>query len=712
VARADTKEAVLYWFAAACLFWLGCRVGTDRYVRDWFLKACTIAGSTISVIGLLHFFTSNGLVFWLFPSGYESRIPGPFVSRNNYAAFVELLVPVALFLALRLRSAGRGYLVLSAMLVAAVVGCASRAGVVLVITETIAVFVLAKQRPATLAVFVVLSTVFVVIVGYQYLWERMSQDTDALLIRREILESTLEMIRAQPFHGFGLGAWTSAYPQFAVTDIGKFVNHAHNEWAQWAAEGGLPGLAVMLAVFLWTARAAVQSVWGLGLISVMVHSLVDYPFLRLGLAAWIFVLLGVLEADQLRQRWGKVHTLRRIPFRIPEAVGVSLLLAGLFYTATLGWADTLYRHGTRDSLEHAVRLNPDRAEYEMSLAQADGENAILHLERAAALNPAASNARIQLAAELEGAGETAGAERVLLEAAGHDHQFAPAWALANFYFRNGRPDQFWRWVAAAAKDDLGDLKPLFELCFLVSESADSQLERLVASRPEADRQFLNFLVDQKRLEAARKAALRIVNHAAREDRDGLLHYVDAALEGGQANAAWETWRLLCRGLVSCDAVESGVANGEFEMPILNHGFDWRLPSVPGVVVMQTRTSGTALSMLFSGKEPESCELLAHFLALRSGAHYRVQFEYRTAGLPARTGLYWSAGGEPAYEFDSAETWSRAEWHFWSSAETGRLSLGYRRYPGTTRLEGALFLRNVQLDREDGQPRSPAFLSRD
>ena len=37
-----------------------------------------------------------------------------------------------------------------------------------------------------------------------------------------------------------MGTWPEAYPGYARFDDGSFVNQAHNDWVQWAAEGGLP----------------------------------------------------------------------------------------------------------------------------------------------------------------------------------------------------------------------------------------------------------------------------------------------------------------------------------------------------------------------------------------------------------------------------------------------------------------------------------------
>jgi O-antigen ligase len=106
------------------------------------------------------------------------------------------------------------------------------------------------------------------------------------------------MVHDRPLTGFGLGAWSSAYPAYARYDDGTFVNQAHNDWAQWAAEGGVPFFLLMLIVVVALARPAWRSLWGLGLMAVFLHALVDYPFeQRPALAAYFFALAGVLAAE-------------------------------------------------------------------------------------------------------------------------------------------------------------------------------------------------------------------------------------------------------------------------------------------------------------------------------------------------------------------------------------------------------------------------------
>jgi O-antigen ligase len=217
------------------------------------------------------------------------------LSRNDFAGFLELSFPVALWLGLSARSAA--WLWAPAWMLAAGVASASRAGVVCLALETLVI--LAITRRAKAARFLAAAAVLIAIAGAGTLLGRLA-DSDPLLYRREIAGSALEMIRAHPWRGFGIGTFPQVYPAFATFDAGALVEHAHNEWLEWAAGGGLPYAAVWAAFAAALFVPALRSVWGVGIIAAFVHATVDYPFARFGLTAWTFSLAGALCGDRNR----------------------------------------------------------------------------------------------------------------------------------------------------------------------------------------------------------------------------------------------------------------------------------------------------------------------------------------------------------------------------------------------------------------------------
>jgi O-antigen ligase len=695
-----THASALYWLAGACLVFLGQRACASPDLRDRFLTLALAAGTTVCLLGTVQLFTSDGLVFWLFPSGYDSQVIGPFPYRNNYAAFAELLLPIALALGLRAKQ-WHVWIIVAASLYASVLASGSRAGSALATLEVATVFLLARSRireaigaAKAVSIFVSLAAIFTLVVGYQFIWQRFSE-SDPLALRREFLQSSIEMVRAQPLRGFGLGTWTSVYPQFAIVDPGLFANHAHNEWAQWAAEGGLPVFAFLLALFIWTIRPAIQSIWGIGVLSVFVHSLVDYPFVRLGLAAWIFVLIGALAA------WKHDHAAPRPTRRLswPPALAAALvLLVATFYTARTAWADILFRQATPESVRQAVRLQPDRAEYHAALAQIDNDHAVQHLERAVTANPYRTSARISLAGQMEARQDYARAAELLLEAARRDHLYTPAWALANFYFRRDDPDNFWTWARRAAAISYGDLAPLFDLCFAIRDDPDAVRDHLAVS-PRITRQLFAYIMTRRQTDDLSAQAHSLAETASIDDRLVLLDYTDRALGAGQIDTAADVWTLLsAKGLVAGPKdSKSLLSNGDFREDIINRGFDWRTHPVDGIAPeRQVRDGSPLLAVSLSGRQPENCDVISQFLHLQPGTSYTFAFEYRTESLPADTGLAWSFAGLPPLGLKASTEWTTGRADVRGTRQLDRLLLKYSRVPGTTRAEGALFLRNVSL----------------
>lgn len=314
VYRWETWNSVLTRTVNFALFWLAFQVCGRSHRRERFLDALLCFAAALSVLATLQLFTSGGKIFWLFPSGYTDFVLGPFVYKNQYAAFIESVLPLALYRGMT-RKGPLAYWMMAGAMVASVMASASRAGTILVLAEVLVIPILASLRggfglrTAGLAVGggIALSAVFTAVVGWDVIWNRF-QESDPYAVRREMLRSSVQMVHDRPAMGFGLGTWSNAYPAYALYDDGSFANQAHNDWAQWAVEGGLPLAAAMFVFTLLLGRLAWNSVWGFGLISVLLHSLVDYPMQqRPALAGWFFALAGALAATAIPRQLSRRH---------------------------------------------------------------------------------------------------------------------------------------------------------------------------------------------------------------------------------------------------------------------------------------------------------------------------------------------------------------------------------------------------------------------
>ena len=108
--------------------------------------------------------------------------------------------------------------------------------------------------------------------------------------------AAVDMAKHRPLTGYGLGTFTEVYQQHAIKDFPVYANHAHNDWAEFAADGGVPFLLLVFVPFAAAIPTAIRHPWGLGLIAVMLHACVDYPFPREAISGWMFALLGALYA--------------------------------------------------------------------------------------------------------------------------------------------------------------------------------------------------------------------------------------------------------------------------------------------------------------------------------------------------------------------------------------------------------------------------------
>lgn len=291
VDRFETRKAVLSASANLAMFVSAASLLRGAGERAWFRNALLWFGCGVNGVAMAQIAAGGGRGF------------GPFVYRNQYAAFVELLFPLALYQGLRGRRGSWVYLCVAGGFFAGVAAAASRAGVALLAVELAAMAALAwagrwlprRRLAGSVAAVMALSAAFTAAAGWENIWSRF-EDSESYQVRSKLLASTVAMIRARPWSGFGLGTWRVAYPAYATFDSGLTANQAHNDWAEWMAEGGAGFVLLPLAVACWSAARAVRHPWALGVAAVFLHSLVDYPLREPALAVLLYSVLGALAA--------------------------------------------------------------------------------------------------------------------------------------------------------------------------------------------------------------------------------------------------------------------------------------------------------------------------------------------------------------------------------------------------------------------------------
>jgi O-antigen ligase len=305
VDRFATERATLQWMTWTAVYYIGVSTPYDKRLSKRLRKGLVWFGFSVSVEAILQAYLSPGNVYGLFPSGYHDFVMGPIVYHTHFAVFVETILPIALVFALGEAKESYTFLGVSAVLLAALVVSASRAGLLIGFIEVLGVLLLLHlqksntgQRIRFAALTLAVATgVLTLIVGFETASARFS--SEPLTVGRvQFAVSTLHMIAAHPWVGWGLGCWPAVYPAFATFDPGVIVNQAHSDWLQWIAEGGLPVGFAMLGLALWGIRPAIRSIWGIGVLAVLIHALFDYPFSRPAIGAWPILILSMVAVNQ------------------------------------------------------------------------------------------------------------------------------------------------------------------------------------------------------------------------------------------------------------------------------------------------------------------------------------------------------------------------------------------------------------------------------
>jgi hypothetical protein len=388
-----------------------------------------------------------------------------------------------------------------------------------------------------------------------------------------------------------------------------------------------------------------------------------------------------------------------------------------WWSVRLAYADHLYSEATLSSVCRAVELAPDKAPYHSRLAELlydkDRERSTAELSIALRLNPRDAKTWIELGLREEFRNDYAEAERCFLEAARVDKRFLPRWTLAGFCFRRNKVGPFWRWAGEAAAMSFGDPAPLFRLCLLMTPDAPGIVRSLDLTKPRMIAGFLGFLLSENRNEDLAPVGERLAAFDRPEDGAILLSTCDRLLATNRFEEGLKIWNRMCeRKLLPYPPIAAGsnpaLTNPDWGAPPLSRGFDWRVAQLEGVSLSR-QEKPPALRVDFSGRQPESCEVVSQLIPVLGSTSYEIRSRYRTSGIGPKPGVAWKAVDSESGQnlAESVESLSREEdstaairFHTLRGSRAVRLSLAYQRAIGTTRIEGTIWLGKMELVRRN------------
>lgn len=347
---------LLIYFAAALAF-----IDSPKRLR-LIVRTVTIFGFLLAIFGLIQSFTSPDKIYWL-KELPQSTPFGPFYNRHHFAAYMELAMalPLGLLFSRAIEPDKRPlYIFAAAMMGIALIATGSRGGMISLVAEVAFLVMIGGVRRqhgaetgargsrvrsalvrAGLALGLVLALIGgALIFGGEEALSRMVgtvNSEDPTTGRAHFWGVTLEIIRAHPVVGSGLGSYGLAYTQYDSRNGLYRLEQAHNDFLQTMSDAGIVGVGLGL-FFIFAlfrtgfARRETDDAFRRGVatgalagsFAVLVHSLFDFT-LHTAANSLLFLMLVALatingrveEASQPRRRRRRHRTKAVIQPSIP-----------------------------------------------------------------------------------------------------------------------------------------------------------------------------------------------------------------------------------------------------------------------------------------------------------------------------------------------------------------------------------------------------------
>jgi len=320
----DTRVAIQLLLADIILIFLAAQA--FRTLQDWrdFFWFVMLFGFLVAGFGILQHLTFNGKLYWFREMRYGGIPFGPYVNRNHFAGFAELVIPIALVPLMlgKVRRERRFVIGILALLpIGALFASASRGGIVAFGVELLfLILYVVLQRAGSkhlLSGGIVLLAALSLVswLGVKEVLSRFGS-LQTLEVqegkRASMRHGTWKIFLTHPVLGTGLGTIQLVYPPYETLYDGKIVNHSHNDYLEALAETGILGglcCAWFLAVLLLTSLRSLQErnlsfavVFRLaGIVACcgfLVHSLVDFN-LHIPANAFLFFLMALLATSEM-----------------------------------------------------------------------------------------------------------------------------------------------------------------------------------------------------------------------------------------------------------------------------------------------------------------------------------------------------------------------------------------------------------------------------
>jgi hypothetical protein len=357
---------------------------------------------------------------------------------------------------------------------------------------------------------------------------------------------------------------------------------------------------------------------------------------------------------------------------------------------------------------HAARFTPGDEEIFLRLADLDPSYRGNYLRQASELNSHDARPWLErgLIAEVDHNPNEAGFD--LREAARLDRRAAPAWALANFYFRQGDVKAFYFWGNQYRRVADGNAVGLYRLAWSRGPHVATLLKEFSPMTCKELAAMDSFLVSHAEPADITQVDELLASCADNEAIRVVTEDVSRLLRADHPQAALDVWN----SVRSSDAnrranLKPGVGQVLNTISLANPlgalGFNWSVNRAPGIHV-RWLPQRQAAEFTFDGSEPEVSTLLFQPVVLKAGTSYQLNCRVQSEDSH-ESGFSWrlvelSTGKTLENELgnDTIRQNALLAWTFQAppTSKTLVLAFTYARPSGKTREDGSVTLSDITL----------------
>jgi len=368
--------AEFFRFSAYALFyWLTIQLLSDREKLKKTVLVVAGLAAGIAVYAIIETLFTNGKIYGFYSGPASNTHVGPYVYHNHYSGFMGLVFPVVLSLYLYYRpqvrygswrervveywSGAAGHLHLLLGFAAILMGTSvflslSRGGIIslcLSMMCLIGFFSLrrgASRRKRFLSIAILSILLSVSWFGWEPIVERFdrafTEDGELTNGRFTIWNDSLGLLRDFKVTGTGLGTFEAIYPSYRTLPGQKSVGHAHNDYIELLACGGIVGsilVAWFVADLFWITWARYRKRRDpyaqclylgaiTGLLAIFFHSVVDFNFYNNANGMIFFFTCGLAVAASHTRSHGMQKTF--LAESVPDHRMAMRVVAILFFS--------------------------------------------------------------------------------------------------------------------------------------------------------------------------------------------------------------------------------------------------------------------------------------------------------------------------------------------------------------------------------------------